>query len=269
MIGMRLSALRLPFIAGGESIGFVVGKARAQEMCRENDACRAHRKAIPLPLVGRGRGGGREVSRQRGRMRPASRPRLQRSDRGDFDQQILAHQAVDDEQRIRRKGSAGKQAREFARPIGGKFRDVLRMHEVAGEGDNVGKSRALRGERRANRFEDERALRLEIGRRLAVLVGADLAGDEQIVRSLYARDVRIRRERFRHGVGVETLDGRHGRYSHFALSECEIANSEQRTRMTFQPLIPLQAGIQGGCKEPGPRVRGDERKKQTRYSLLG
>jgi hypothetical protein len=27
---MRLSALRLPFLAGGESFGFVVGKARAQ-----------------------------------------------------------------------------------------------------------------------------------------------------------------------------------------------------------------------------------------------
>jgi len=54
-------------------------------------------------------------------------------------------------------------------------------------------------------------LRLEIGRRLAVFVGADLAGDEQIFGSFHARDVRIRRERLGHGVGIETLDGRHGR----------------------------------------------------------
>ena len=63
---------------------------------------------------------------------------LQCSDRCDLDQQVLAHQAVDHEQRIWRKGPAGKQAREFTRPIGGKFRDVLRMHEIAGEGDDVG-----------------------------------------------------------------------------------------------------------------------------------
>ena len=36
MVGMRLSALRLPLGAGGESIGFVVGgKARARDVSRE------------------------------------------------------------------------------------------------------------------------------------------------------------------------------------------------------------------------------------------
>ena len=147
--------------------------------------------------------------------RQLRRSDLQRRHRLHLDQQIFAHQAVDDEKRVRRKGAAGKQPWEFARPVGGKLGDILRMHQIAGEGDDVGEARALRGERGADLREHQRALRLEIGRRLAVLADADLAGNEQKLRSFDARDIRIRRRRLGHAVGIETLDRGHGRYSQF------------------------------------------------------
>src|SRR6185436_16882809 len=41
---------------------------------------------------------------------------LQRCDRADLDQKLLAHQAVDDQQRVRRVDLGGKQLGELARP---------------------------------------------------------------------------------------------------------------------------------------------------------
>src|SRR6516165_2945632 len=123
------------------------------------------------------------------------------------------------------------------------------MHEIAGEGNDIGKSGALRGQRSADRLEDERALRLEIGRRLAVLVGADLAGDEQIFRSFHAGDVRISRERLGHAVGIETLDRWHGGYS-------VCAERMERRRMMFRPSVPAQSRIQKRAASAGAKTAG-------------
>ncbi len=136
---------------------------------------------------------------------------LHRRHRADLDQKLLAYQAVDDEQRVGRIGAAGEQAREFARAVLRELRDVLGMHEIARELDDVAKVRALRGERRADVGEHLRALAVEIGWRLAVPVVADLSGDEQKLRRLDARDVRISRERLAEAVWIEHLDIGHGR----------------------------------------------------------
>ena len=80
------------------------------------------------------------------------------------------------------------------------------MHEIGRELDQIGEARALRGKRRADIGEHQAALRVEIGRRLAVLVGADLAGDEQKLRRLNARELRILPERLAEAVGVENLN---------------------------------------------------------------
>jgi hypothetical protein len=56
---------------------------------------------------------------------------------------LLAHQAVDDKQRVGRIAAARKQARIFARAVFHEFPDVLRVHEIARELDDVGKARAL------------------------------------------------------------------------------------------------------------------------------
>ena len=87
-----------------------------------------------------------------------------------FERSRFAHQPIDDEERVGRIGAALEQLREFARAIDHEFRNVLRMHEIGGELDEIGKARALRGERRADIGEDEPALRIEIRRRLAVLL---------------------------------------------------------------------------------------------------
>ncbi len=117
---------------------------------------------------------------------------------------------LDHEQRVGRIGAAGEQAREFARAILREFRNVLGVHEIARERDDVAKVRALRGERRADVGEYLRALAFEIGRDLAPHVHADLSGDEQKLRRLDAGDVRISRERLAEAVGVEHLDVGHG-----------------------------------------------------------
>src|SRR6185503_13345999 len=78
------------------------------------------------------------------RMRAAES--LQRGDGRDLDQKLLAHQPIDDQQRVGRIGPAGKQAREFTRAVLEKLADVLRMHEVAREFHDIGKACALRSE---------------------------------------------------------------------------------------------------------------------------
>jgi hypothetical protein len=84
------------------------------------------------------------------------------------------------------------------------------MHEIGGELDDVAEARALGGERRADVGEGLRALAVEIGRGLAVLAGADLARDEQELRGLHPRDLRVLPERFAEAVGVEDFDVGHG-----------------------------------------------------------
>jgi hypothetical protein len=54
MVGMRLSALRLPFIAGGESIGFVVGEARARKRVARMISFIRPRALARGPLCGAG-----------------------------------------------------------------------------------------------------------------------------------------------------------------------------------------------------------------------
>ena len=91
------------------------------------------------------------------------------------------------------------------------MRDVLRVHQIGRELDDVGKARALRLQRRADVGEGLGALRIEVGRGLAVLSGADLSGDEQELGRLHAGDLRILPQRFAEAVGIQVLDLRHGR----------------------------------------------------------
>jgi hypothetical protein len=70
----------------------------------------------------------------------------------------------------------------------------------------------LGGERLAEIGEDLRTLRLEIGRRfVGARLQSHLAGDEQKLRRLDARDVGILAERFAEAFGVDDADLRHGR----------------------------------------------------------
>ena len=114
---------------------------------------------------------------------------LHRRHRAHLDQKLLPHQPVDHKQRVGRIGAAGEQARELAHAVLHEFRDVLRVHQIGGELDDVGEACALRGERGAEIGKDLGALRVEVGGRPAVAVDADLAGDEQELRRLDACDV--------------------------------------------------------------------------------
>ena len=69
---------------------------------------------------------------------------LQRRDGADFDQKFFAHQAIDDEERVRRIGAAFEQSGKFACAIGHEFGNVLRMHEIGGELHQIGEARTLR-----------------------------------------------------------------------------------------------------------------------------
>jgi hypothetical protein len=136
-------------------------------------------------------------------------PALQPRHRAHLDQKLLPHQPVDHQQRVGRIGAAGEQARELARAILHEFRNVLRVHQIGGEVDDVGEACALRGERDAEIGKDLGALCVEVGGRPAVAVSADLAGDEQELRRFDARDVRILPERLAEAVGVEHLNAGH------------------------------------------------------------
>jgi hypothetical protein len=63
-------------------------------------------------------------------------------------------------------------------------------------------AKPLRGERGVEIGKDMRALRVEIGRRPAVAVDTDLAGDKQELRRLDACDVRILPEWLAEAVGL-------------------------------------------------------------------
>src|SRR5262249_44793660 len=106
----------------------------------------------------------------------------------------------------------GKQPREFAVAPRHQAGDVLRVHQVGGELDHVVERGALGGQRRAEVLERQRALLVEVGRGLAVAPHPDLAGDEQKLRRLDPRDVRVGAERLAQAVRVETFDLGH-RYS--------------------------------------------------------
>src|SRR6478672_2375147 len=84
------------------------------------------------------------------------------------------------------------------------------MHQIGGELDDVVEARALGGERRADVGEGLCALAVEIRRGLAVLAGADLPRDEQELRGLHPRDLRVLPERLAEAVGVEDFDVGHG-----------------------------------------------------------
>src|SRR4030081_3793910 len=83
-----------------------------------------------------------------------------------LDQERLLHQAVDDKERVGRIGPAGKHPRKLTQPERHELRDVLRMHEVGRELNDIGEGRALRFERGLDIGEDLPALGVEV-------VGAD------------------------------------------------------------------------------------------------
>ena len=70
------------------------------------------------------------------------------------------------EQRVRRIGSVRKEAGKRAEAEFHEFRDVLRVHQIGGEFDDVGEARALRLQRGLDIGKDLLALRVEV-------VGAD------------------------------------------------------------------------------------------------
>src|SRR5262249_59861437 len=89
--------------------------------------------------------------------------------------------------------------------------DILRVHQVGGELNHVGEIRALRSEGGTEIGKDLGALRIEAGGRPVVAVNADLAGDEQELRCLDPRDMRILPERAAEAVGVDHLNAGHER----------------------------------------------------------
>src|SRR5262249_34951491 len=132
---------------------------------------------------------------------------LQRRDRAHFDQELLAYQAVDDQERVRRISGALEQFGKFARAIGHELGDVLRMHEIGREFDEIGGAWALRGRSRADGGGAARAWPVGIRRRPVGCVGAGLAGDEQkFRRRLGAGWLRILSQRLAEAVRVENLD---------------------------------------------------------------
>ena len=82
------------------------------------------------------------------------------------------------------------------------------MHEIGRELDHVGEARALRHQRRLDIGEDLPALRVEVvgADDLAALVRRQLAGDEQELGRLDARDLRILSERLAERVRIENFD---------------------------------------------------------------
>src|SRR5205085_11158709 len=141
-----------------------------------------------------------------------ARPALGREaglDRGDglhLDQELLLNEAIDDEQRVRRIGAVGKKRRELALAPGHEARDVLRAHEVGRELYDVGPSGARRFQRLADLREDAAALRIEIAAR------REHAGDEEELRRLDAREVRVLAEGFAQRADVVDLDLGHQRF---------------------------------------------------------
>src|SRR4029434_10032472 len=100
------------------------------------------------------------------------------------------------------------------------------MHEIGRELDHIGEARALRRQRSLDIGEDLAALRIEIvgADDLAAPLGCHLAGDEQELGRLDARELRILAQRFAERVGVLDRDvGHDGPRSFAARSYAEIA----------------------------------------------
>ena len=88
--------------------------------------------------------------------------RLQRRDRRHFDQERFLHQPVDHQQRVGRIGAVGKHLGKFAQPEFHELRNVLRVHHVGGELDDIAPAGADRFQRRFDIGEGLGALRVEI-----------------------------------------------------------------------------------------------------------
>src|SRR5262249_49684164 len=98
--------------------------------------------------------------------------------------------------------------------------------------------------------EGLRALAFEVGRGLAVLAGANLAGDEQELRRLDPGDLRILPKRLAQAVGVENLDVGHCSL-HFSPPtipplEAHAMNDTPRGALTVRiPAMPADTNANG------------------------
>src|SRR5579875_501905 len=113
----------------------------------------------------------------------------QRRDRLNLDQERLADEPIDHQQRVGRIDAIRKHLRELAQPELHELRDVLRMNEVGRELDYVRPSGARGVERGPNVREDLHALRVEVllTDDVALLVARKLPRYEQELRRLNAR----------------------------------------------------------------------------------
>ena len=134
--------------------------------------------------------------------------------------------------------------------------------------DQVGEARALRGKRCADIGEHQRALRVEIGRSFAVLVGADLAGDEQELRRFDSGDLRILPERLAEAVGVEDLE--------LAWSAPRLCEKTQTVASPSFPrkwesIIPASAIDLGNREYGSPLSRGrrGDLRPDARHTICG
>src|SRR5258708_37586095 len=132
--------------------------------------------------------------------------RLESRDGLYFDQELLLHQPVDDQEGVGRVGAVGEHPREFAQPVLHEFRDVLRVHEVGGELRHVAPAGAGGLERLLDLGEHARALRVEI------VAGGEHSRDEQELAGLDPRDVGILAERLAEAFRVDDPDLGHGAY---------------------------------------------------------
>src|SRR5450755_647340 len=123
------------------------------------------------------------------------RPRSERGDRLYLEQQRLLDQSVDHQQRVRRVGAVAEHLRKLAQAVRHEARDVLGMDEIGRELDDVAPARAARLEGRQGAGEGQPALLVEAFGNRSVGVRAYLAGDEDELRRLDPRDLRVLAER--------------------------------------------------------------------------
>src|SRR5689334_1216627 len=118
-------------------------------------------------------------------------PRLNRRNGADLNEKLLPNQPIDNHERVRRIDAAGEQPGKFSCPVLHQFWNVSRTNEIRRRLNDIGESRALRSECRADIAEQLRALCIEIAGDLTPAVGTHLTSDEQELRGFHMGYMRI------------------------------------------------------------------------------
>src|SRR6185437_104450 len=155
-------------------------------------------------------GGRRPLYRQSARRRVGDRATLRVACAGhcfNLDEELLFHQAVDDEQGVRRVERAAEELGKQRRSQRHEALDVLRVHEIGGELHDIVEAEAKAREHRAQVVEHLSALPVEtaLADDAAGMIERTLAGDEIPRPGLDQRHMRIEALRRPRGLGVDVL----------------------------------------------------------------